>query len=41
MELVSVNVGAARALEVGGRGIRTGIFKRPVPSARIDAGPDD
>lgn len=37
MELVSVNVGAARPLEVGGRGIRTGIFKRAVPSARIDA----
>lgn len=37
MELVSVNVGAARPLEVGGRSIRTGIFKRAVPSVQIDA----
>ena len=28
--LVSVNVGEPRSLEVGGRGIRTGIFKLPV-----------
>lgn len=37
MELVSVNIGTARSLEVGGRDIRTGIFKRPVPSTRINA----
>ena len=37
MQLTSVNIGAARRLDVGGRSIRTGIFKAAVPSVRIDA----
>lgn len=37
MQVTSVNVGAARRMDVGGRSIRTGIFKAAVASARIDA----
>lgn len=34
-KVVSVNVGAARALTVGGRSLRTGIGKRPVAEAWV------
>ena len=37
VKLVSVNVGAARPLEVGGRTLRTGIGKSPVPVAMVQA----
>lgn len=37
MKVTSVNIGAARRMDVGGRSIRTGIFKAAVASAQIDA----
>ena len=37
MKVVSVHIGAARTLAVGGRSIRTGIFKSAVASARVHA----
>lgn len=37
MKVTSVNVGTARRMDVGGRSIRTGIFKAAVPAARIEA----
>lgn len=35
MKVVSVHIGAARTLAVGGRNIRTGIFKSAVATARV------
>lgn len=38
MDLLSIQVGVSRAVEVGGRAVTTGIGKHPVGEAKVDVG---